>query len=385
MLLRRFPWAVPDRERDNSFKAFIEAEASSPLPRRKPKTKSKREVKGLQPVSLEPPTVPQSPTVSPPASPNTTQDERGVSMDVPSINADGLSQPPLDDSKSVLSTTSRFTTTTFGFTSSSSQAASDTGSEHSPPRHAIELGLPSPGARTATLPAMSPSVHGNGNVVEGMETDKSVLEFARPGVSTESLPLLGRVQSPEGIEREGRSAEPAKDPKHRDFAQETILAQINDDEAPSIPTLSASPKAASSPLSPPQPPQMASPSKRSRSMSTSSPNSIFRLLPRETRPALRRMLCVDPAMRTTMGALLWGRRGSNAIVALADGEECACENGEFESEEEQQYDEDDEWPEDDEDGDEWARSIETCTESGTPKHVHVRIQSEAKGFRKKFF
>jgi len=86
-----------------------------------------------------------------------------------------------------------------------------------------------------------------------------------------------------------------------------------------------------------------------------------------------------------MGALLWGRRGSNAIVALADGEECACENGESESEEEQQYDEDDEWPEDDEDGDEWARSIETCTESGAPKHVHVRIQSEAKGFRKKFF
>lgn len=117
----------------------------------------------------------------------------------------------------------------------------------------------------------------------------------------------------------------------------------------------------------------------------SSSNSIFRLLPRETRPALRRMLCVDPAMRTTMGTLLWGRRGNSAIVALAEGEECACEDWESEDEEEQRENGDDEWPEDDEDGDEWVRSIETCTESGAPKHMHVRIQGEEKSFKKKFF
>lgn len=29
-MLRRFPWAVPDRERDNSFKAFIDAEGENP-------------------------------------------------------------------------------------------------------------------------------------------------------------------------------------------------------------------------------------------------------------------------------------------------------------------------------------------------------------------
>jgi len=96
---------------------------------------------------------------------------------------------------------------------------------------------------------------------------------------------------------------------------------------------------------------------------------------------------VNPAMRTTMGALLWGRRGSSAIVALAEGEECACEDGYFtsESEEDPEESEDEEWPEDDEDGDEWVRSIETCTESGAPKHVHVRIQNEEKSFKKKFF
>lgn len=30
MMLRRFPWAVPDRDRDNSFKAFIDAEGENP-------------------------------------------------------------------------------------------------------------------------------------------------------------------------------------------------------------------------------------------------------------------------------------------------------------------------------------------------------------------
>lgn len=31
MILRRFPWAVPDRERDASFRAFLEAESENPF------------------------------------------------------------------------------------------------------------------------------------------------------------------------------------------------------------------------------------------------------------------------------------------------------------------------------------------------------------------
>lgn len=31
MILRRFPWAVPDRERDASFRAFLDAEGENPL------------------------------------------------------------------------------------------------------------------------------------------------------------------------------------------------------------------------------------------------------------------------------------------------------------------------------------------------------------------
>jgi cobalamin biosynthesis protein CobT len=87
-----------------------------------------------------------------------------------------------------------------------------------------------------------------------------------------------------------------------------------------------------------------------------------------------------------MGELLWGRRDAGGIIALGEGDECSCEDGEYESDTEEQGDDEDEGDaQDDENGDEWVQSIETCTESGGPKHVHVRIQNEEKSFKKRFF
>lgn len=391
MVLRRFPWAVPDRERDNSFKAFIEAEASCPQPRPKSKRKHKRS-NGAKPMSSDPPTVPPSPATSAPASPDSIQDPQSKSLDVPSIHADG--SKPLDDNKSVLSNGSVYAATASTLTLSS-PSGSDAGSETSPRRRAIELGLPSPNVRTATLPAMSSSQ--GALLTEGGETDKSVLVFARPGVSTESLPVL-RADNAEEIKDAINGK--GKTPKERDFARESLTpkaletkvngVQANGTTAPSIPESSVAVTASSSspPTAQPSSPKRttALPGKRPRASSTTSPNSIFRLLPRETRPALRRMLCVDPKLRTTMGELLWGQRDAGGIIALAEGDECSCEDGECESETEEQDENDNEdGVEDDEDGDEWVRSIETCTESGAPKHVHVRIQSEEKSFKKRFF
>ncbi|KAG2158350.1 Pkinase-domain-containing protein [Suillus bovinus] len=382
MVLRRFPWAVPDRERDNSFKAFIEAEASCPLPRPKSKRKHRRP-NSAKPVSSNP--RPPSPTISAPPSP----DPRSTSLDVPSIHADGTK--PLDDNKSVLSNTSVCTATASTLTLSS-PTGSDTGSESSPRRRAIELGLPSPGARTATLPAMSSSQ--GAHLTEGGETDQSVLVFARPGVSTESLPAL-RANNRDEVR--GTINGQGKAPKERDFARESLThkalgTKVNGVQANGIPTPSIPEEAtaASSPAPTAQPslPErtLTSPGKRPRASSTTSPNSIFRLLPRETRPALRRMLCVDPKLRTTMGELLWGRRDTGGIIALAEGEQCGCEDGECESDtEEQDGNEDEDAAEDDADGDEWVRSIETCTETGAPKHVHVKIQNEEKSFKNRFF
>lgn len=376
MVLRRFPWAVPDRERDNSFKAFIEAEASCPLPRPKSKRKHKRS-HDAKPVSSDP-IVPPSLAVSP-DSPQTT------SLDVPGVHANGL-----DDNKSVLSNASVYTATASTLTLSS-PTGSDAGSETSPRRRAIELGLPSPGARTTTLPAMSCS---QGAVLpEDGEVDQSVLVFARPGISTESLPAL-RAGNQEEIKNTINKQ--GKTPKERDFAREALMpkAKVNGVQAngtpvssiPESPVAATASSSAPTALSSSPKRTITPPEKRPRTSSTTSPNSIFRLLPRETRPALRRMLCVDPKLRTTMGELLWGRRDTGGIIALAEGDECSCENGEPDSDtEEQDNDEDEDGAEDDEDGDEWVRSIETCTESGAPKHVHARIQNEEKSFKKRFF
>lgn len=383
MVLRRFPWAVPDRERDNSFKAFIEAEASCPLPRPKSKRKHKRP-NGAKPVSSDP--LPSSPTISAPESPDSVRDSRSTSLDVPGTHVDGI-----NDNKSVLSNGSVCTATASTLTLSS-PAGSDSGSESSPRRRAIELGLPSPGARTATLPAMSSSQCAH--LTEGGEIDKSVLVFARPGVSTESLPAL-RADNPEikdTINGQGKA------PKERDFARESLTrkaletkvngVQANGITAPSIPEEATASSSSSPPTAQPSPPErtLASPGRRPRASSTTSPNSIFRLLPRETRPALRRMLCVDPKLRTTMGELLWGRREAGGVIALAEGEVCGCEDEECESDTEEQDDNvDEDGAEDDMDGDEWVRSIETCTESGAARHVHVKIQNEEKSFKKRFF
>lgn len=384
MVLRRFPWAVPDRERDNSFKVFIEAEASYPLPRPKSKRKHKRP-NGAKPVSSDP--LPSSPTISAPESPDSVRDSRSTSLDVPSTHVDGI-----NDNKSVLSNGSVYAATASTLTLSS-PAGSDSGSESSPRRRAIELGLPSPGARTATLPAMSSSQCAH--LTEGGETDKSVLVFARPGVSTESLPAL-RADNPDikdTINGQGKA------PKERDFARESLTrkaletkvngVRANGIKAPSIPEEATASSSSSPPTAQPSPPErtLTSPGRRPRASSTTSPNSIFRLLPRETRPALRRMLCVDPKLRTTMGELLWGRREAGGIIALAEGEVCGCEDEECESDTEEQDDDnvDEDGAEDEGDGDEWVRSIETCTESGAAKHVHVKIQNEEKSFKKRFF
>ncbi len=74
---------------------------------------------------------------------------------------------------------------------------------------------------------------------------------------------------------------------------------------------------------PPQP-ELATPAKRRLQRSDSvttfhggGSESIFRLLPRETRPALRRMLFVEPASRCTLTDLLKGRGKTSGLL-------CGC-------------------------------------------------------------
>ena len=140
-------------------------------------------------------------------------------------------------------------------------------------------------------------------------------------------------------------------------------------------------------------------------------DSIFRLLPRETRSALSRMMAVEPSLRCTLGDLLRGRRFSetdspltrtpvmsraNSIDGLdrlpsqsvaksgvtmpsrggAQGDSGlhALTHAEFED--------------DDDTGDDWLKGIKTCAHTAaegkgnTPDHPHVKVVSSEEAKRK---
>ncbi|KAH7889300.1 hypothetical protein F5I97DRAFT_1827176 [Phlebopus sp. FC_14] len=468
MVLRRFPWAVPDRERDASFRAFVEAEGENPNQRAKSHSRSEngksksrkaKDKKRRNAMAKAEEPEPPSPSLSsssgpPPHAPS----GKGIANGgvngglTPGFAGESKNLAPPDDAKSLMSTFTESTypypptvTSTYsasGSGSGSEGEASGSGDEHHRSRtlkpedtHKTTtrraLLSPGHGTRTATLPL--PDLSGNigedevvkGPCADAVEMDKSVLQFGRPGASTESLPVLfGRlavngekVKTKElyapkvkGAELSGEeermlsTSPPSHTPLHHAEPQATRPAPPPPVPAPA--SLSSSPMKSPSATDPPSPTttkkppptnapvQPRRPSTRPRTSSHSSPNSIFRLLPRETRPALRRMLCVDAKARTTMGELLWGRGGGGGVVALDEGERCGCEEWEHDEDgEESGVDDEEDDHEDgaeDEDeeedlGDPWVREIETCTEGETPTHVHVRIGTDEKSKSRRFF
>lgn len=512
MMLRRFPWAVPDRERDNSFKAFLEAETENPTLQHetaKAKTaalhtktkkaqdsaKEKRNGNGVGKKVGE--DVAKKEDIS---AANTTRgtlnkkDTLTVPRTTPPCDMHGLP----DDAKSLVSTLS---VSTYAYPPSASTYPcrtsegrlpslcsqcgyltyeSDTGGdsagegdeghetseegrdhgdghqhrrERSITRHVLLS--PGQGVRTETLPVPC----GNVDPVESTEMDKSVLEFGRPGKSTESLPALRNCSplaaSASNTEVDGTGL------KVRDYVAPTSTAPAPGIEellscarapsashsqlqsqsrssAPSLPPPSPSPapsysssdskelepskpmtsnSSSSPPVKPPPSTTTRTPTggkrstsalqprkptyTRARTSSHSSPNSIFRLLPREARPALRRMLCFDPRARTTMGELLFGKKHVPGVFALDEGDKCWCEedsessndedhrsvveDGEAASDDtEEDVDDSDSEEEELDEGDPWIQSIEVCSGDGPPKHVHVKMADEKVG-RKKLF
>ena len=146
----------------------------------------------------------------------------------------------------------------------------------------------------------------------------------------------------------------------------------------------------------PPPPTPVNPKRRQRtdSMSTYSgggAESIFRLLPRETRPALQRMLFVEPASRCTLTDLLKGKGKTSGLL-------CGCESRHSRGEGSPTsgvetphgghcVDHDDCDPEDEDDGDEWLKSIVPCSRIGVvPNHLHLKVVLDGKkhGKRKIF-
>ncbi|KAJ3763443.1 Pkinase-domain-containing protein [Lentinula raphanica] len=148
--------------------------------------------------------------------------------------------------------------------------------------------------------------------------------------------------------------------------------------------------------------------------------SIFRLLPRETRPALRRMLHVEPSARCTLTDLLKGRgkhdnllcgclagfphlnidgSASTLTATINGGSKEPGLNGSINGDKaansststlstlHQPYcvDHDCE-PEEEDNGDPWLTSIVPCSTPGIkPDHVHIKVAIDVKAGKRKLF
>ncbi|KAF9456780.1 kinase-like domain-containing protein [Collybia nuda] len=384
MVLRRFPWKIPDPKSDPSFRAFVHAHPDLSL---KPSPKLSRDPDShlkpdqdddSQKFPLRGSTMPSS--LAPVPKPSVP--ERASSTGTPHDQEEGSSTTSTSsETTSILTSSSDFDSESTAITDPPSRLASSGSSPLTTPTAATPEQLRKQRIReslhtTASLKMTSQSLGTLPIVVDGMpirtsespvEMDPSVLTFARPGHSTESLPA-----SPHPSSRLG---------------DDLPTPRLANQPAPSpvIPTV-----VVAGPSTP------AAPKRRQRSDSVTTfhgsgggggAESIFRLLPRETRPALRRMLYVEPAGRCTLTDLLKGKGKTSGLL-------CGCETttnrksrGEAPPLGGHCVDHDDCDTDDEDDGDEWLKSIAPCSREGVvPGHLHIKVAvDEKKQTKRKFF
>jgi serine/threonine protein kinase len=393
MILRRFPWKIPDPKSDSSFRAFLHAHPDLSLkPSRKPSKDREATREDIHPkdntqsdgdtldIRKLPPrgaTAPPSLTTprKPPlreraASTGTSQDDfEGHSSSTSSESIHSASDVG-SASTAITEPPSRLTSRSTGTSSLSTPIVGKTLqkplSEPFGPTSPNRLTLPIIGCAHLQM-SESP-----------IEMDCSLLKFARPDNSTDSLPSgSGRLPTTSGTP--SGDAQPA-----------TLQARENPPTEGTIPRVVIASPAEPSPH-PPSPSGNNKRRQRSDSVTTypeGGADSIFRLLPREARSALRRMLFVEPASRCTLTDLLKGKGKTSGLL-------CGCEtrhtrrqgSPSFGASRGHCVDHDDCDPEDEDDGDEWLKSIVSCSQSGVvPSHMHLKVVlDDKKNGKRKFF
>ena len=118
-----------------------------------------------------------------------------------------------------------------------------------------------------------------------------------------------------------------------------------------------------------------------RTYTSGGAESIFRLLPRESRSAIMRMLAVEPSIRCTLSDLLSGR-GKDDMMCACGSPECGGNISVLPAEVTGMT------AMDEDEGDEWVKGIETCSHIlGTGKscgHAHIKVVAEEKSKKKLF-
>ena len=390
MVLRRFPWKIPDPKSDPSFKAFVAAHPDLSVKPPPPKIKDHHLIVKV-PSSLD------QGSKTPLAKSNgirVPHRDRDASTDPESSSSTSTSS----DTTSILTGSSRSNSQSTAITDPPSRLASgsnslDTVQIEEARKDRIWQTGPHPSRSTATLPNL---VAWHPSPVQ--EHDSSVLTFARPGTSTESLPtpsfqdnsLTPKPEPPPILTFPLRPSLSIRVPLEENEQQERVLKSKAETKVQVV-----EPDATEGEL--PFDIVVSSPLKirpRSDSVATylgGGTESIFRLLPREARSAIRRMLFVEPTSRCTLTDLLKGRGKTSGLL-------CGCQmdknaaisvDGNAESSSSSfsmgyciDHDDCDEV----DDGDEWLKSIESCSKPGiVPTHVHIKVALEEKQGKRKFF
>ncbi|KAI0273691.1 hypothetical protein BC834DRAFT_929115 [Gloeopeniophorella convolvens] len=443
MILRRFPWKIPDAKTDPSFRAFVNSHpelSQKPAPRALPppetvrsatisEVDSPREDRTPVVVPRKSATTPVDPHSSPLLDPSSSPSQDGQSSNASSTDADTVSSTFETNSISE-SLDTDFTLCTHVSADSSS---SDDASRDGPLGHLLPGGSGRRSFSVTTLPVLPNGVMPRAE--SPSQLDPSVQMFARPGTSTESLPSSPLLSpSYQGISSmvfvDGALGSPStaklipddmptptltlKPPTilsprtrastfhgpmspialERSEADRTLGAVKEREETKSEGTHDAIAKEPADKESTPTPVKRMS-IRRPRADSAASvatysggaggAESIFLLLPRETRPAIRRMLFVEPEARCTLTDLLKGRGKASGLLcgcnrhvgsSSTQGIETppgACQDHDIFAEEE-------------DDGDAWLKSIKTCSTPGAkPEHSHIKVAVDEKPHKRKFF
>lgn len=424
MILRRFPWTIPDPITDPSFKAFVAAHPDLAL---KPRTRTPSPKRTPAPAvgTLEVPELMNhakqlsTGSVNSPVTKNdgSMEGEHSRGVDRVSMKTDASSSFSRTSSNYDVQGALNIAGTTPQNASNDLGLTRETREDEFRRNLSQTEGL---AASTVTLPTFTNS-HPNATATPRHTTigvslqlrqadslenlDPSVQQFARPGTSTESLPTTA-LASPL-LDDNFRNRPPAipmtSAPMFSVEDKNRLMTTAN----LSVPSVTSRTRSATftGPLTPPldtgrdpvpvfdssvvdlHEPNTTAIRRRADSSASvktfpHSADSIFRLLPRETRSALRRMMHLDPDQRCTLTDLLKGRgkhpdllcgcrSHANGLKGVDTPPSVECEDHKLGEED---------------DGDEWLKSINCCSISGTtPEHMHTKVGDDEKQHKRRFF
>lgn len=324
MILRRFPWKIPDYKTDMSYKLYVNTHPE--LCRKQPtKTPAPSMANGLE------------------------------------GNKHGGRNTLLQDGSSTLP---------FRSPSASTASTAVEKKEGTP----SEMSTSTSSSEDTTTPRVDRlAIH------DSPVQDPSDELFPRRQDTTASLPPNNKPSSPRARNAPHRRpmGSPTKSPTGPPPAQ-TIPNRDRSTTMPSSNQIGTSPKRQMSTMEQQLRRERAASISSTKTFTTGGAESIFRLLPRESRSAIMRMLAVEPSIRCTLSDLLHGH-GHDDQMCGCGSSECGgavsqiptsitgVEPGE-------------------DDGDHWIQNIECCSQHpGKPvNHKHIKVVQEEKPKKKLF-